>query len=86
MADTYLNTDIFFLDKDLNVIEIERNMKAHPGRETPPQIQISKALVCRHILEMRTNSEISNIVEKGMKLRWASKPSLTDIIQTHSRP
>ena len=42
MPDTYFDLDIFFLDKDLKVLAVDRNVAHHPGRQTPPEIAQSR--------------------------------------------
>lgn len=86
MVDTRFNLDVFFLDSDLTVIDIERNLQAHPGKQSPPDIQISKGVTCRHILEMRADSKIAGKITKGMVLRWVSIPALSDIIRERTIP
>ena len=70
MPDTYLNLDIFFLDKNLNVLYIERNVPAHPGRKEPPKIARTANIYAQVVLELRSGTENSNSIKKGDKLKW----------------
>jgi uncharacterized membrane protein (UPF0127 family) len=80
MPDTYFNLDIFFLDKNLQVIDIERNMPAHPGRSEPPRISQTRTVKCRHVLELKSNSELSRAIKIGDQLTWTSEEgSLSEI-------
>lgn len=36
MPDTYFNLDIIFLDSDLKIVGIEKNVPMHPGMGEPP--------------------------------------------------
>ncbi len=77
--DTHFNIDVFFLDRALKVTALERNLKAHPGVLPVPPIDISKTVMARHILEMRSDSPLARQIETGTLLRWNSEPSLGQI-------
>lgn len=85
MIDTYFNLDIIFLDKDLNIIEIARDMPAHPGRNVPPEISKTPIVTAKYILEIKSNSPISQEIKIGQQLNWPKKEALLKIISnTHS--
>jgi len=71
MVDTYIDLDIFFLDKNLKVIKIYRKMKAHPGRNVPPFIQSTANEISTHVLELRSDSKLSQKIKRGDVLRWS---------------
>jgi uncharacterized membrane protein (UPF0127 family) len=74
MPDTYFDLDIFFLDTGLTVIDIERKVLAHPGRdETLIPIQRTRTIMAKHVLEMRADSPLSSEIQKGQKLKWISE-------------
>lgn len=73
MIDTYMNLDIFFLDQNLKILAVERNMPAHPGKEEPPSIARTLPIFSRHVLEMRSDSSSSKSLEVGMQLQWKNK-------------
>jgi len=79
MGDTFFNIDVFFLDDDLKVVGLQRNLKAHPGRVEPPAIENSEWVFARHIMEMRSGSSYANRIQQGMVLRWQSQPTIKDI-------
>lgn len=70
MPDTYFNLDIFFLDKDMKVVEIERDVPFHPGRSEPPPIARTKTVYCRHVLEMKSTSALAKKIRLSQILRW----------------
>lgn len=70
MPDTYFDLDIFFLDKDLMVIDVDRNVKHHPNRNTPPAIATTRRIFARHVFEMKASSPLSKKLKVGQKLSW----------------
>ena len=80
MPDTYFNLDIFFLDHNLKVLSLERNLAAHPGRLEPPKIQRTKAYMAQHVLELRSDSPLAGEIKVGTSLRWISPMGLSQII------
>jgi uncharacterized membrane protein (UPF0127 family) len=72
MPDTYFNLDIFFLDHLLRVIDIERNMPAHPGRAEPPKIARSRTIRAWHVLEIKSSSPHARKVKIGDQLKFES--------------
>lgn len=70
MPDTYINLDIFFLDKDLNVLFIERNIPAHPGRAEPPAIARTANIYAQVVLELKSGTKQAKSINKGDKLQW----------------
>ena len=86
MRDTYFNLDIIFLNKDLKVLAIAKNLPAHPGDKEPPPIHRTSPVWARHVLEVRADSPAAREIKTGMVLKWASKISLSQIISnTHRR-
>lgn len=73
MPDTYFNLDIFFLDQSLRVIDIERNMPAHPGQQEPPKIARSRNIRAWHVLEVRSSSALARKIKIGQQLEWKSR-------------
>lgn len=81
MPDTYFDQDVFYLDKDFKVINIQRNVPHHPGWETPEDIHRMKPVFCRHVFEMRADSEIAKKIQLGDILKWKGSPSPEEILQ-----
>lgn len=80
MPDTYFDLDIFFLDKDLKIVAIERKIAHHPGRENESAIARTRSYLCRHVLEMNSNSTVSLGLNVGDKLSWMESISLEQIV------
>ena len=74
MPDTYFDLDIFFVDKDLVIIDVQRNVPHHPGRNEPPSIARTRSVKCRHVLELRADSVFAKKLKIGDKLNWKSSP------------
>lgn len=79
MGDVYFNLDIFFLNDELTVVGLQRNLSAHPGKTEPPAIDYSKWVYTRHILEMRSGTKYANQIKRGTRLNWTSQPAAKDI-------
>lgn len=73
MPDTYFNLDIFFLDHALRVIDIERNMPAHPGKQEPPKIAQTRTIRAWHVLEIKSSSALARKVKIGDQLKFESR-------------
>ena len=80
MPDTYFDLDIFFLDKDLKIVAIERKVAHHPGRENESTIARTRSYLCRHVLEMSSDSSLSLSLNVGDKLSWMESISLEKTI------
>ncbi len=80
MPDTYFDLDIFFLDKDLKVVAVERKIAHHPGRENESSIARTRSYLCRHVLEMNSNSSLSLSMNVGDKFSWMESVSLEQTI------
>lgn len=80
MPDTYFDLDIFFLNKDLKIVHIARNVSHHPGRIEPPAIARTKAIKCQYVLELASTSPLSKKIKLGQNLKWLGSQSLFEII------
>lgn len=79
MPETYFDLDIIFLNKDLYVLDIDRNVK-HFEKSGPDElIPRAKPVFARHVLEVRADSKLAKKIHPGMILKWTSKPSLLQI-------
>ncbi|MFT6069886.1 MAG: uncharacterized membrane protein (UPF0127 family) [Bacteriovoracaceae bacterium] len=84
MPDTYFDLDIIFLDKDLKILNIQRKVPHHPGRDEPPAIARTPAIMSRHILELPADSKISKKLRVGQQFKWGGETPLLEIIsKTH---
>lgn len=80
MPDTYFNLDIIFLDSDLKIVGIERNVPFHPGYTEPPVIYRTKSYQAQFVLETKGNSPFSSKLKVGDQLKWKSATSLSEIV------
>lgn len=80
MPDTYFDLDIFFLDKDFKIVAAERKISHHPGRENESTIARTRSYLCRHVLEMSSDSSLSLSLNVGDKLSWMESTSLEQTI------
>jgi len=85
MPDTYFDLDIFFLDKDFKILAIERKIAHHPGRDNESTIARTRSYLCRHVLEMSSNSSLSLSLNVGDKLSWMESISLEQTISNTLR-
>ena len=84
MPNTYFNLDIIFLDRQLKVLAIERNVPAHPGMQEPPMIYRTKNYYAHHVLEIRADSPLSQEIQVGSQIGWNAKISLSET-ESHIR-
>ena len=73
MPDTYFDLDIFFLDKDLKILEVERNVPHYPGWQNPSKIPRTKKVLSAHVLEMKSDSPLAKELKSGHRLQWSAK-------------
>jgi uncharacterized membrane protein (UPF0127 family) len=79
MADTFFNLDIIFLDENLKVLHIEKNIPAHPGRSEKPPIPRTPIIKCRYVLEIKANAPFGKGLNVGDTLLLKSNYSLAKI-------
>jgi uncharacterized membrane protein (UPF0127 family) len=78
MPDTYFDLDLFYLDKDLTIIDIVRKAPHYVGRMNPHLIPRIRGVWCRHVLEMKSSSETAKALKIGDRLIWKSKLSVAE--------
>jgi uncharacterized membrane protein (UPF0127 family) len=76
MPNTHFNLDIIYLSKDLYVLDIHRNLQHFPKEGPNHLVPRSKTVVCRHVLEIRSESSLASEIHPGMILKWNSSPHL----------
>ena len=69
MPNTHFNLDIFFLDSNFKVLEIDRNVPFFPKRTPTKKIPTTRTIFCRHVLELRADSPLAKEIKKGMTLK-----------------
>ena len=74
MPDTHFDLDIFFLDKDLKIRDVERNVPHYPGWQNPSKIPQTRTILSAHVLEMKSASPLAKEIKPGDSLKWSSKP------------
>lgn len=79
MPDTYFNLDIIFLDENLKILFIEKNIPAHPGRSENPPIPRTPQIKCRYVLEIKSNAPFGLGLKAGENLILQSEFTLENI-------
>ncbi len=79
MPDTYFKLDITFLDSQLKIVGIEKDVPFHPGFSEPPAIYRTKAYEAQFVLETKAGSPFSKSLKIGDKLKWIGPISLSEI-------
>lgn len=78
MPDTYFDLDLFYLDRDLKVLDIVRKLPFYIGRANPSMIPRARGVWARHVLEMKASSPVSAKIQIGDTLEWKGEKSLQD--------
>lgn len=78
MPDTYFDLDLFFLDKNLQIQDIIRKLPHYIGRANPQLIPRARGVWSRHVLEMKSTSEIAKKLKNGDVLKWKGDRSLEE--------
>lgn len=78
MPNTYFDIDLIYLDKDLKVIDIIRKLPHLVGTLDPELVPRARPVWCRHTLEMKAGSPLSQELKIGDKLEWKSDLSLSE--------
>ena len=81
MPETQFNLDIIFLSSDLYIIDIDRNVPAHPTRYPRSEVPLSKAVFCTHVLEIKSSSPLAKKIKVGEFIKWSGPKSLSQILQ-----
>lgn len=80
MPDTYFNLDIIFLDQDLKIVGLEKNVPAHPGLQEPPIIKKTEIYQAQYILETKAGSKFGLNLKVNDRLNFIGSTSLSEII------
>lgn len=80
MPNTYFNLDIIFLNKNLKIIAIERNVPHHIGYKTPPKIYITKPYLAQYILEIKPNTIFAKKLQINDYLFFTGPTTLLEIL------
>jgi uncharacterized membrane protein (UPF0127 family) len=79
MPHTFFNLDIFFLNKDFQITNLERNLKAHPTKTISRSIAKTQTYKAHYVLEIRSDSPLAKELKIGTKLKWSPKNFLQEI-------
>lgn len=80
MNDTYFNLDIIFLDKNLKIVGIEKDVPFHAGSIEPPNIYRTHTYQAQFVLETKANAPFSKNLKVGDQLNFIGKSTLSEII------
>ena len=78
MPDTYFDLDIFYLDKDMKIVDVVRKVPHYVGRANPDLIPRVRSVWCRHTLELKASSPLSQKLKIGDQLKWKSTLSIAE--------
>ena len=79
MPDTYFNLDIIFLDQNLKIVGIEKNVPAHPGRNEPPKIFQTGTYPAQFVLETKAGALFGKRLKINDQLKLIGPLSLSEI-------
>ncbi|MGZ3787019.1 MAG: DUF192 domain-containing protein [Bacteriovorax sp.] len=79
MPDTYFNLDIIFLDQNLKIVGVEKNVPAHPGMSEPPAIYKTETYSAQFILETKAGALFGKKLKKNDQLKFTGPTSLSEI-------
>lgn len=80
MPNTLFNLDIFYLNHNLVVTKIYRNVEHHPGMDEPPAIVRLPPTNAQFVLEMHASSSLAAKIQEGHQLKWKGTKNLQEII------
>lgn len=76
MPDTYFDLDLFYLDKDLKVLDVVRKLPHYIGKANPDLIPRARGVWARFVLEMKSTSALAAKIKIGDQLEWKSSMNL----------
>ena len=79
MPDTFFNLDIIFLDSQLKIVGIEKNVPAHPGSSEPPAIYKTETYMAQFVLETKAGADFGKQLKKNDQLKFIGATSLSEI-------
>lgn len=84
MPNTYFALDIFFLDSNFKVYDLQRNVPNYIGRDDPKNIPRTKYSYAQYVLEMKASSKMAKKINIGDQLKWKNPSHLEQIkLKTH---
>jgi uncharacterized protein len=79
MPDTYFDLDIFFLNDQFKVIDVDRKVPHYIGYENQDRIPRARTVYARHVFEMKASSKIAQDLKVGDQLQWKFEVSPSQI-------
>jgi uncharacterized membrane protein (UPF0127 family) len=79
MLDTFFNLDIIFLDNNLKIVGIEKNVPSHPGPSEPPLIYKTETYLAQYVLETKAHASFGIKLKKNDQLKFSGPISLSEI-------
>jgi uncharacterized membrane protein (UPF0127 family) len=79
MPNTFFNLDIIFLDQNLKIVAIEKNVPAHAGYKEPPVIYQTSTYDAQFVLEIKSGAKFSKVLNKDDYLKFIGPTSLQEI-------
>jgi uncharacterized membrane protein (UPF0127 family) len=71
MPETHFNLDLFFLNAELYVLDIHRNLQHSPSTSKDRSIvPLSREVISQHVLELKSSSKLAKKIKRGMILKW----------------
>jgi uncharacterized membrane protein (UPF0127 family) len=74
MPETYFDLDIIFMNEDLYVLDIHRNMPHSSGSKK--NAKYSKKVFSQHVLEIKSSSPLAKKIVPGMIFKWKKKAGI----------
>ncbi|WP_157680608.1 DUF192 domain-containing protein [Bacteriovorax sp. Seq25_V] len=74
MPNTYFNLDIIFLDLNMKVVGLEKNVQHFKGREPIKSIPVTPTYYSAHVLELHAGEADKYKIELGSVLKWKKYP------------
>lgn len=79
MPNTYFNLTIIFLDQNLKIVGIEKNVPAHPGASEPPSIYKTGIYQAQYVLETKASAPFAKKLKTNDQLKFSGPTSLSEI-------
>lgn len=79
MPDTFFDLDIIFLDNNLKIVGIEKNVPSHPGKVEPPLIYKTETYLAQYVLETKARATFGKKLKKNDQLKFSGPTSLSEI-------
>lgn len=77
MPNTFFDLDIIYLDKNLKITDIVRNVPHYTGNVNS-EIPRAPTITSRHVLEMKADSPVADNLKEEDILRWRSSLTLEE--------